>query len=265
LPDQRTHVLVRSTHDRALDDGGRLLATLAGQDIAGEIAFEMPARPGRPKRSVRLALRFAKVDLRQPKRGADSRDPASILVSAVKAREIDPPAGQDGGLWRLLTSHPVSTLADAVRTVELYRRRWAIEQLFRTLKSQAIDIEACLLADGKALERLAATSLLAATTVLQLVHARGQAGHDTPVARVFTADEVDALRAVMPQLNGRTEKQRNPHPPECLAWAAWAVARLGGWNGYASERPPGPITFANGLKRFKAIAEGFALGRMTPE
>jgi hypothetical protein len=34
----------------------------------------------------------------------------------------------------------------------------------------------------------------------------------------------------------------------------WHVARLGGWTGYASERPPGPITFTRGLQRFQAIA-----------
>ena len=31
---------------------------------------------------------------------------------------------------------------------------------------------------------------------------------------------------------------------------------------YPSERPPGPITMRNGLKRFHAIAEGFALANL---
>ncbi|HEX2184661.1 MAG TPA: hypothetical protein VHN78_04045, partial [Chloroflexota bacterium] len=61
---------------------------------------------------------------------------------------------------------------------------------------------------------------------------------------------------------GPTVKQRNPHAPGSLAWAAWIIARLGGWKGYARERPPGPITFLHGLHRFYAMAEGFHLARL---
>ncbi|TIM04298.1 hypothetical protein [Mesorhizobium sp.] len=67
------------------------------------------------------------------------------------------------------------------------------------------------------------------------------------------------LEALIARLEGKTQKQNNPHPQHTLAWAAWCIARLGGWNGYAKERPPGPVTFSNGLRRFHAIAEGFAL------
>jgi hypothetical protein len=265
LPDTRTDVLVRATHDRAVVGGHKLFSTLDDQAMAGEIAFMLTARPGRPARAVRLAVRFADVALKQPAPGADPRDPKSVEVSAVEVREVDPPADVDAVHWRLLTSHPVATLAEAIQTVDLYRRRWAIEQLFRTLKSQGIDLEASLLADGEALESLAATAVLAATMVLQLVHARGDAGWALPAVRVFTPDEVAALRAFSPHLEGRTAKQRNPHPVASLAWAGWLIARLGGWSGYASERPPGPITFSEGLKRFQAMAEGFALGQKTSE
>jgi hypothetical protein len=39
--------------------------------------------------------------------------------------------------------------------------------------------------------------------------------------------------------------------------AAWIIARLGGWKGYASERKPGPITMHHGLTRFASIATGW--------
>ena len=50
-----------------------------------------------------------------------------------------------------------------------------------------------------------------------------------------------------------------PHPVRSLAWAAWIIARLGGWKGYPSERPPGPITFKHGLDYFRACAAGWVL------
>jgi hypothetical protein len=261
VPNERTHVLVRAAHDRALGDGGRLFKQLAAQPVSGEIAFELPARHGRPARSVRLAVRFTQMTLRQPRRGADPKDPEGVTVSAVEVCEIDPPSQKQAVVWRLLTTHSVTSLEEAVRIVEFYRQRWTVEQLFRTLKSQAIDIEASFIEDGAALERLAATAMVAATMVLQLVHGRGEAGWRLPAARVFSPSHVAALHALTARLEGKTVKQKNPHPTECLAWAAWHIARLGGWTGYASERPPGPITFNRGLQRFEAIAEGFALAQ----
>lgn len=265
LPDERTHVLIRATKDRALAERGRLFAALAGQPEAGRLVFELEARPGRPGRTVNLAVRFAKANIRQPGTGADRRDPPSLSLNIVEVREIDPPSPKEAVMWRLLTTHDVDTPADASRIVDLYRRRWIIEQTFRTLKSQAIDIEESLLADGAALERLAATTLIAAIRIMQLVHGRDTAGTAFKAARLFTPGEIAVLEALIRKLEGKTEKQKNPYPPHSLAWAAWCIARLGGWNGYASERPPGPVTFSHGLQRFHAIADGFALAnRLSP-
>ena len=266
VPDAHTHVLIRATHDRALSTaqgrrGGRLFTMLSAEPEMGQEIFGLPTRPGRMARQVRLAVRFMATRLCQPARGADPRDPPFVAINALEVREIDPPAGEEAVHWRLLTTHPIATLADALRIVALYRWRWTIEQLFRTMKSQAIDIEASFLEDAAALERLAAAALVAATTVMQLVHARDKAGQTVPAARVFTPDQLATLHALTPQLEGRTAKQKNSHPPGTLAWAAWHVARLGGWKGYRSERPPGPITFSRGLERFEAIAYGFAMAQ----
>ena len=259
LPDERTDVLVRATHNRALGDGGRLLTMLGAQPEAGRVSFALPARDGRAGRTVVLAVRYCSTALRQPQRGAAAGDPPEVPINVVEVSEIDPPSKKDAVVWRLLTTHAVASLEDAMGIVEMYRRRWAVEQLFRTLKSQAIDIEASFLEDGAALERLAAAALVAATMVMQMVHGRGEAGWRLPAARVFSPAHITVLHALTPKLQGKTAKQKNPHPPESLAWAAWHIARLGGWMGYASERPPGPITFSRGLTRFEAIAEGFAL------
>ena len=251
---------VRAVHDGALAEvGGRMLATSAGEPDAGRGAFDLSGRPGRTARRVTLAVRFCPVTLRQPRRGADRRDPPQLSLNLVEAREIDPPPGEDPIVWRLLTTHAATSLAEAARIIDLYRCRWIVEQLFRTLKSQGLDLEDSFISDGDALECLAATALIAAASVMQLVQGRDQAGSALPASRVFSESEISVIEALVPKLEGKTAKQKNPHPKRSLAWAAWCIARLGGWNGYASERPPGPITFARGLRRFHAIAEGFAL------
>ena len=47
-----------------------------------------------------------------------------------------------------------------------------------------------------------------------------------------------------------------------FAWAAWIIAKLGGWSGYATHRPPGPITFHRGLARFQIMVTGRALANV---
>jgi hypothetical protein len=125
-----------------------------------------------------------------------------------------------------LTTHKATTLAEAAWIIELYRRRWIIEQLFRTLKSQGLDLEDSLLSDGEALERLAATALIAAANVMQLVQGRGLAGARLSAARVFSPAEVTVLEPLIRKFEGKTAKQKNPQPQ--------GEPRLGG----LGRRPP---------------------------
>ena len=153
------------------------------------------------------------------------------------------------------------------RVVGWYEARWTIEQLFRTLKRQGLDVEASQLGDASRLLELTAVAARAAAVTLQLVQARDGAGGepaavalDEDEAAALDEDEAAALDALGSRLEGGTARQRNPHPPRSLARAAWIVARLGGWDGYPSaRRPPGPITLKRGLDRLRAIAEGWTL------
>jgi hypothetical protein len=62
---------------------------------------------------------------------------------------------------------------------------------------------------------------------------QGRDGTDQmPASNAFTESEIDTLAALGPTLEGSTERQQNHHPMRSLAWAAWIIARLGGWNCY---------------------------------
>jgi hypothetical protein len=317
LPDARTQLLTRACRDRRLADGGTLFAGMAGFAEAHRYTIDVPARPGkRSGRQACLAVRFGRVRIRRSGNCSDRTAPAEIELYAVEVRELNPPDGEEPILWRLLTTHRVETLAQALAVIAWYRLRWNIEQLFRTLKTQGLGIEQSVVADGEALEKLTVIALIVATMTMQLVLARAAADRErrgsesppagdsapaepgreesggptvadstsnglaspgapphhglpattpapaaAPASRVFDPDQVKVLHALQNKLQGRTQKQKNPYRPGSLAWAAWTIARLGGWSGYASDKSSGPITMRDGLQRFCAIADGYELAK----
>jgi Transposase DDE domain len=257
----RVELLIRAGQDRRLaeSDGERLFSCTDRLPELGRMTVQLAAAPGRPARPATLALRCRQVTIARPKtrraRGSGAL-PAQVTLTLVEAREIDPPAGATPAHWRLLTTHRVDSLEDAQRIVGFYRERWTIEQLFRVMKTKGFDIEAVRIADLAPFENLATATLVAAIQVLQLVRDREGAAR-RPLADVFDAADQPILEAVCATLEGKTARQKNPHPTGSLAYAAWVCARLGGWTGYYGK--PGPIVILDGLKRFKAIAQGWAI------
>ena len=251
-------LLVRAQTDRVLASGGHLFAYLDGLPVAAQFVLELPAIPGRAARGAKMVLRFALVDLARPQNSADRDLQESVTLHVLDVREIDSPVGIEPLHWRLLSSAPIETLAAAHRAIDDYRRRWQIEQLFRTLKSQGLDLEESQIETPAALRKLAIIALRAAVVCMQLVHARSGADQ-RPADAAFQPHDIDVLEAIAPTVDGKTDRLRNPFPPRSLPWAAWIIARLGGWNGARNGKPPGPITMHRGLQYFHAVAHGFRL------
>lgn len=67
------------------------------------------------------------------------------------------------------------------------------------------------------------------------------------------------ITALNREIEAKSKRLKNPHPSDSLAWAAWIIGRLGGWDGYPSSKPPGPITMKHGLEYFHAVAVGWSL------
>jgi hypothetical protein len=138
--------------------------------------------------------------------------------------------------------------------------RWLIEQVFRTLKMYGVAVQTSQITTPAALLKLVTIALVAAVRVVQLVVGRN-ANTGQTVTDVADPCDMVALRAICASLQGRTEKLKNPHDPNTLAWYHWIAARLGGWSGYTSKgySPAGPKTIARGLKRLDAMVEGWWL------
>jgi hypothetical protein len=255
LPGPGFHLLARAMSDRSIV-GGRLSTALL--QAAGEAEVDLPARAGRPARTAHLVARFGRVSLKRPRGTMEQGLAKTVTVRLVEVTEVGAPAGTEPILWRLLTTHPIDDADMAWRVVGWYRQRWVIEQFFRTLKQQGLQLEDSQLESAERLIKLTAIAARAACAIMQLVQARD--GRSAQLAKiVFSPAEIETLHALVPELEGNTALQKNPHPPNSLAWAGWVIAKLGGWDGYPKSKPPGPITFRHGLEYFRSIAQGWRL------
>lgn len=256
-------LLVRAAQDRALTDGTSLKAAAEGWPALDRTAVDVPARRvgaaggPRPARRANLETRAGTIIVQRPKRAGVGTWPASVTLNLVVVTELDPPAAETPITWRLLTTLPVATSADALEVVRLYRLRWRIEEVFRALKKDGLDLEATQVATAKRLLNLAALGIAAAVRTVQLVDARD--GSPRPATDVIDSADIPAIAAISRTLEGATARQQNPHAQGCLAWVAWVAARLGGWNCY--YRPPGPKTMAAGWDRLASQLQGFDLAR----
>jgi hypothetical protein len=248
------HLIARAAHDRRLADDDRLFDAPSDWREFGTMDVRVPPkRPGDAGRTARVRLKAGRVCIVRPRHGA-ANDPKTVTLTYLEVSEINPPKGQTAITWRLLTTLPVAGEADefaaAQEVVRLYRLRWRIEQVFRGMKSDGLCLEETQVTQAARLFNLAAIALVAAARTIQLVDARD--GSSRPATDVADQDVIAAAATIGPTLERGTARQKNPYQPGSLAWLAWIVARLGGWNCY--YKPPGPKTMRTGWDKLAAMA-----------
>ncbi|MEI7942834.1 MAG: IS4 family transposase [Candidatus Riflemargulisbacteria bacterium] len=262
IPDQNTDILIRCRGDRRLFDIDKsLYETILAEIIKDTYRITIRKTGKRKERKTELEIKFGKVKLRKPKsRNIASSIPEGVEMNWVEAKEKPQyvPDREEAIHWILLTSHSVTCNEDAFQIIRWYKLRWQIELLFSTLKSGGLNLEASEIEKGKALKTLCALSLQAALKINQLRQFRDDTTGISAEA-IFTKKEIVVIEVLTSKYEGATVKQRNPYKKKTIAWAAWTVARLGGWKGYSCESPPGNKTFKWGLDRFNAIYQGFEL------
>jgi hypothetical protein len=252
----RLDLIVRAGQDRSLADGGTLFEALAdAEPLSRSDVRVAPRGPGDKGRVANVELRAGSVRIARSQALGRSEAPDSVELTLVEAREINAPPGKTPLLWRLLTTRKVTSAADARDIVQLYRLRWRIEQVFRALKSDGLALDDSQVIDAERMYSLAAIGLAGAIRTIQLVDARD--GGPRPATDVIDANFTVALERLSKKLEGKTSKQKNPHPTDSLAFVAWIAARLGGWNCY--YKPPGPKTMRDGWNRLAATLEGYTL------
>lgn len=230
-------MIIRSSPDRALKEGGHLHETVVSTPALGTQQVSIPAKPGRPARLATLTIYSARVLLRPPYRSAGPLPP--IEVTIVRAREESPPKGQEAIDWILLTNRIVVDLAAAETLISWYVCRWQIEIYFRILKTGCA-IQDLQLTEFRRLQ-MAITFYLIVAWRIQFLITHGRICPDVPCDTLFSEEEWRVAYALI-------KRKPPPKDPPTLQLMIRMVAGLGGFLMRKGDGDPGPNTLWKGLQ-----------------
>jgi len=216
----------------------------------------VPKTNGRQKikkrqgRTAKMNLRAVRIHLDPPYKYPAHLGRIETPLYLIEVME-DPstvPTGEKPVHWRLLTSWENMDIDNMWEAVDAYRCRWHIEQVFRVLKKQGLEVDQSQVDTPEAFKKLLIMALKVAADAIRLTNARS-GEHFVDINEMFTAEQSKVLSALNKRYSGRTKILTNPHASNSLAYAAWVIARMGGWDGYA-HRLPGPVRMMRGLREF---------------
>ena len=269
----KVQLICRANYDRLAvwqDQVLRMSECLNQCETLGNYELSLPAlnhystnakrQVKRQARKAIIELRCCQIGLLPHGKGSGGPKEGALPFYLVEAKEKNKslPSDEEIVHWRIITNIPTYTFDQAKRIVYYYTRRWMIEQLFRTTKSEGFRLEDTELESLDAILKQAAMAFQTACKVIQLVYARNR--YDSqPIQQIFTDQQIIVLEQLNQEYQGNTLLQKNPYPKNQISWAAWVIARLGGWKGYASKRPPGPITMLWGLEKFTVFVQAWTL------
>jgi hypothetical protein len=261
IPDEKTDLLIRASTNRTLVDKSKLFSCLTNEKAQAtyEVIVEACAKKKRAKRVAKLEIRYREIEISKTD-GTSKGVAKTTKLNLIEVKEYDY-NGSDKICWRLLTTVPVINAEIAKMCVEWYSWRWTIEEVFKILKREGYNIEASELEYASSVRKLCLMMMEVIIKLFLMRLAYNEPEQEIDADAVFTEDEQEFMEQQLIQLEGKTEKQKNPFKAKDLKRYVWVIARLGGWKGYESKRTPGITTLWNGLRYFKIAKEGWDIHR----
>ena len=248
-------LIVRAKSDRNIPGETQSLFTLLKTEtVAGQVEVAVPRRSERPKlsgssavekrkeRKAILDIRFRPVKISPP---PERKGQSPIEVYAVSAIEKNPPAGEEGISWFILTTLPVNTFDDAYQCVQFYSKRWGIEEFHRMLKT-GCQVESLAHKDVTRITRALAVYMVVACRLMLLL----KLGRELPdlSPEVLLDDiEISVLKTIF--------KGKKARPLTTLYDAIVLIAKLGGYLDRKNDPPPGYEVFWKGYSTFQNMCD----------
>jgi hypothetical protein len=252
---QGCHFTIRANANRRVitESGARryLSDVLAKQPLHALQWLDLPATAKRSARRARLHIRIARVTLDMREKWTKQR--LAIPVNVVELREVyTTPRGEKPVVWRLYTDHAVETFDDLELVVNSYRTRWRIEEMHKTWKTGACNVESSQLRSQKPL-LIWATLMATVAARIERLKVLSRTKPDTPPETEFSTHELRALVLLRREYGKRNEvvPERIPSIELAVRW----IAELGGYTGKSSGGPPGATTIRRGLETLHVAAK----------
>jgi hypothetical protein len=253
-PGPRAEFIIRSRVDRSTLERDPAAGKAAYCKVRAEVAaakllttrtIELRETPQRAARTAHLEIRVLTVEVKPPHERSYL---PSVMLNVVLAEEVDGPGDDTEVSWLLLTSLPIGTTEEALRVIDYYVARWAVEIYFRTFKT-GCRVEEIQLETQARLKNCLAMYAIIAWRVLYVTYLN-RTGPTLPCTTVFTESEWKSVWLVV-------AKKPLPKKPPTLAEMMRLLTQLGGYNNRAKEAPPGPQPIWIGLRRMADFAQAW--------
>jgi len=206
--------------------------------------------PSREARLAKLSVAATTVALKRPATRKISEDsPPTLTINVVRVWEQEPPEGQEGVEWYLITNEPIATPEEQLAVVDYYRARWTIEEFFKAIKS-GCNFEKRQIEDYEGLVNLLAIFAPIAYHIL-LIRSHSRKAPQSPATEVISKDHIDVLRAC-----GRMKLSAAPTTREVYL----AIAALGGHLRHNGD--PGWSTLGYGFEKLETLTKGWLASRL---
>jgi hypothetical protein len=268
LQEQQHRFVVRVAHDRSLTPDGDEATPQHVSDVFSALegicqrTIHISARqprglrdadkkhPPRDERDATLSFAATRVRLARP-HGSKGVKARSLEVNLVRVWEAEPPVGEVPIEWIIATTEPIGTPDQVLRVVDIYRKRWIVEEYFKALKTGCAVEERGFLT-GHALQNVFALSLPVAWQLLAM-RALSRLPEPVNASTVLTETQLTVLHHATRKL---PPKQRPPRNPSVRA-ALLAIAALGGH--VTRNGDPGWLTLRRGFEKLRILTEGYRL------
>jgi hypothetical protein len=235
-------LLVRAIQDRLVvaDEARTIWGALRHSPVAAELEIPVPKTPKHPARIASVEVHWKALHLQPPPKLRVQRE-EPLQMWAVWVIETDPPVGEDGLEWMLLTTVPVNTTSESLERVDWYACRWGIEVWHKVLKS-GCRFEMRQLRDAENLKRLLSVFSVVAWKILYGAML-ARAMPDEICTIFFEPEEWQAAYCILHRV--ATPPEETPTMREAIGM----VAQLGGFVGRKGDGEPGVTVLWRGFQR----------------
>jgi hypothetical protein len=241
---KETSFIVRSKGDRTVEfsDGkfDKIKIVLNKAETRKTIKLTVPKNKGQDERTIRASVKYIQstIDVPRVTKKLDViTDLIPVPVYIVQVKEIDS-SHKNPIEWILITSLSIESVGDALKIVEWYKLRWAIEIYFKILKS-GCRVEECRLQSFEKLDRYIALMSVIAFRIFYL-------------SKISRTNPDEKCTAILSELEWKAlfiranRSNKLPSIVPSIDEATTMIARLGGYLARKTDPPPGPIVIWRG-------------------